>query len=59
MIAVTDASARGAIVALLLVALAAGFVYFVGRLAGRPDWGGAGATLIAIVGAIFVLLDYL
>lgn len=44
------------VVCLLVVALVALFVYVACRAAGRPDWGAAGAALIAIVGALLCLL---
>lgn len=45
-----------AMVVFLIAALLAAGVYFGGRQAGRPDWGGAGAVFVLIVGAIFALL---
>lgn len=51
-----EAHAEALIVCLLIVALVAVFVYFGCRLAGRPDWGGVGAAVVVIVGALLCLL---
>jgi hypothetical protein len=59
MLATSDTNARGAIVGLLIVAIVAAAVWLIGRLAGRSDIGAVGAVLVAIVGALLVLLEYL
>ena len=46
------------IVCLLIVALVAAFVYFACRAAGRPSWGSAGAAIIAIIGGLLCLAEY-
>jgi hypothetical protein len=59
MLATSDTNARGAIVGLIIVAIVAAAVWLIGRLAGRPDIGAVGAVLVAIIGALLVLLEYL
>lgn len=52
----SSASLEGLLVCLIVVALVALFVFFGCRLAGRPDWGGIGAAVVVLVGALLCLL---
>lgn len=50
---------KSLIIAVLIVAALAAFVYFGCLKAGRPAWGQVGAAGIVIVGALIILADYL
>lgn len=53
---VSDESIVSALVVFLIACLVAVGVFVGCRAAGRPDWGGAGAAAVLIVGGILALL---
>lgn len=54
-----EENVEGAIVGLIVVAVIAFVVYLLCRGAGREDLGRLGAAVIAIIGGLLVLLNYL
>lgn len=55
--AASEAALEGTIIGLIVVAVIALAVWFLCRVAGRPDWGAAGAAAVAIIGGLLVLLN--